>query len=213
MSKTSILQFGASSEATQQDAIKALREAKLSGNITFGPHIQDQSIIQVTSEDETKPIVDTLQPILGTPTTTFTVPFSILSNAGPATFPVVEYVQNFFPLSKLTPAFQSQIEADFLKFFTTSTSKTLIYNLITLTILTSRLTALTSRLTALTSKHRNVALGAAFAAAAAFPFTQSNETYPNLAANILIFANTGLTTLTVAPWGRDRESRMEALTP
>jgi hypothetical protein len=119
MSKTSILQFDASSEIGHQDATKALREAKLLGNITLGPHIQEHNIVQVTTDDNSKPILSTLQPILGTPITTFTVPFSVLSNAGPATFPVVEYVQNFFPVSKLTPDFQSQIENDFLKFFTT----------------------------------------------------------------------------------------------
>ncbi|MGY0023266.1 branched-chain amino acid ABC transporter permease [Streptomyces sp. cg35] len=53
-------------------------------------------------------------------------------------------------------------------------------------------TGLPSRLTALTAKHRTIALTAAFVAAAAFPFTQSNDTYTNVAANILVFATVAL---------------------
>ncbi|MZD05604.1 branched-chain amino acid ABC transporter permease [Streptomyces sp. SID5785] len=53
-------------------------------------------------------------------------------------------------------------------------------------------TGLPSRLTALTAKHRTIALTAAFVAAAAFPFTQTNDTYTNVAANILVFATVAL---------------------
>ncbi|MFE6893264.1 branched-chain amino acid ABC transporter permease [Streptomyces sp. NPDC057694] len=53
-------------------------------------------------------------------------------------------------------------------------------------------TGLPSRLTALTVKHRTIALTAAFVAAAAFPFTQTNDTYTNVAANILVFATVAL---------------------
>ncbi|MEU6662823.1 branched-chain amino acid ABC transporter permease [Streptomyces sp. NPDC046821] len=53
-------------------------------------------------------------------------------------------------------------------------------------------TGLPARLTTLTAKHRTVALTAAFVAAAAFPFTQTNDTYTNVAANILVFATVAL---------------------
>ncbi|MEU6846289.1 branched-chain amino acid ABC transporter permease [Streptomyces sp. NPDC046716] len=53
-------------------------------------------------------------------------------------------------------------------------------------------TGLPARLTALTAKHRTIALTAAFVAAAAFPFTQTNDTYTNVAANILVFATVAL---------------------
>ncbi|MFD8568325.1 branched-chain amino acid ABC transporter permease [Streptomyces sp. NPDC059639] len=53
-------------------------------------------------------------------------------------------------------------------------------------------TGLPSRLSALTVKHRTIALTAAFVAAAAFPFTQTNDTYTNVAANILVFATVAL---------------------
>ncbi|MEV7524543.1 branched-chain amino acid ABC transporter permease [Streptomyces sp. NPDC091371] len=51
---------------------------------------------------------------------------------------------------------------------------------------------LMARVTALTTKHRNVALVGAFAAAAAFPLTQTDDQYANLGVNILIFATVAL---------------------
>ncbi|WP_371482314.1 branched-chain amino acid ABC transporter permease [Kitasatospora sp. NBC_00315] len=51
---------------------------------------------------------------------------------------------------------------------------------------------LLDRLRALTVKHRPVATGAAFAAAAGFPFTQTSDQYTSVAANILIFATVAL---------------------
>ncbi|MFF2630373.1 branched-chain amino acid ABC transporter permease [Kitasatospora griseola] len=49
-----------------------------------------------------------------------------------------------------------------------------------------------ARLSELTTRHRAVTTGAAFAAAGAFPFTQSSETYVLIGANILIFATVAL---------------------
>ncbi len=51
---------------------------------------------------------------------------------------------------------------------------------------------LIARLRALTVKHRPVTTGAAFAAAAGFPFTQSSDQYTSVATNILIFATVAL---------------------
>ncbi|MCM2429048.1 branched-chain amino acid ABC transporter permease [Streptomyces sp. RKAG337] len=51
---------------------------------------------------------------------------------------------------------------------------------------------LIARLTTLTTKHRNVAMAAAFAAAAAFPFTQNNDAYTSVGVNILVFATVAL---------------------
>ncbi|MEU8914056.1 branched-chain amino acid ABC transporter permease [Streptomyces nigrescens] len=51
---------------------------------------------------------------------------------------------------------------------------------------------LIARLTALTRTHRGVALGAAFIAAACFPFTQDTDQYTIIGANILIFATVAL---------------------
>lgn len=51
---------------------------------------------------------------------------------------------------------------------------------------------LNRRLAALTAKHKNVTVTAAFVAAFAFPFTQSNDAYATIGANILIFATVAL---------------------
>ncbi|GAA2952637.1 branched-chain amino acid ABC transporter permease [Streptomyces flavovirens] len=51
---------------------------------------------------------------------------------------------------------------------------------------------LIARITALTAKHRNVTLAAALVAAFCFPFTQQNEQYALIGANILIFATVAL---------------------
>ncbi|MFD4126752.1 branched-chain amino acid ABC transporter permease [Streptomyces globisporus] len=51
---------------------------------------------------------------------------------------------------------------------------------------------LIARITRLTTKHRNVTLTAALVAAFCFPFTQQNEQYALIGANILIFATVAL---------------------
>ncbi|MFE5208306.1 branched-chain amino acid ABC transporter permease [Streptomyces sp. NPDC056600] len=51
---------------------------------------------------------------------------------------------------------------------------------------------LLKRLSALTAKHRTVTLTAAFAAAICFPFTQTNDQFALIGANILIFATVAL---------------------
>ncbi|MEU9984186.1 branched-chain amino acid ABC transporter permease [Streptomyces sp. NPDC050856] len=51
---------------------------------------------------------------------------------------------------------------------------------------------LVARVSALTAKHRTVTMGAAFAAAICFPFTQSNDQFTLIGANILIFATVAL---------------------
>ncbi|GAA2263085.1 branched-chain amino acid ABC transporter permease [Streptomyces ruber] len=51
---------------------------------------------------------------------------------------------------------------------------------------------LVQRLTAITAEHRNVTLVGAFVAAAAFPFTQSDDQYASIGVYILIFATVAL---------------------
>lgn len=51
---------------------------------------------------------------------------------------------------------------------------------------------LIARFSAVTARHRNVALVGAFVAAAAFPFTQTDDQYATLGVNILIFATVAL---------------------
>ncbi|MGW7008553.1 branched-chain amino acid ABC transporter permease [Streptomyces sp. NPDC054933] len=51
---------------------------------------------------------------------------------------------------------------------------------------------LTDRLSAITARHRTVTAFGAFAAAAAFPFTQSSDQYTSIGVNVLIFATVAL---------------------
>ncbi|MEV3991768.1 branched-chain amino acid ABC transporter permease [Streptomyces sp. NPDC049837] len=51
---------------------------------------------------------------------------------------------------------------------------------------------LITRVSTLTARHRNVAMIGAFVAAAAFPFTQSDDQYATIGVNILIFATVAL---------------------
>lgn len=51
---------------------------------------------------------------------------------------------------------------------------------------------LVGRVSAITAKHRNVTMAGAFAAAAAFPFTQSDDQYATIGVYILIFATVAL---------------------
>ncbi|GAA0655869.1 branched-chain amino acid ABC transporter permease [Kitasatospora atroaurantiaca] len=51
---------------------------------------------------------------------------------------------------------------------------------------------LAGRLTAITARHRGTSTAAAFAAAAAFPFTQSDDHFATVGVNILIFATVAL---------------------
>ncbi|MHC3390179.1 branched-chain amino acid ABC transporter permease [Streptomyces lavendulocolor] len=51
---------------------------------------------------------------------------------------------------------------------------------------------LIARVSVLTARHRNVAMIGAFVAAAAFPFTQSDDQYATIGVNILIFATVAL---------------------
>ncbi|MER5524600.1 branched-chain amino acid ABC transporter permease [Streptomyces sp. NPDC002677] len=51
---------------------------------------------------------------------------------------------------------------------------------------------LVARVSAITTKHRNITMAGAFLAAAAFPFTQSNDQYATIGVYILIFATVAL---------------------
>ncbi|WP_046729616.1 branched-chain amino acid ABC transporter permease [Streptomyces humi] len=51
---------------------------------------------------------------------------------------------------------------------------------------------LVARVSAITAKHRNITMAGAFLAAAAFPFTQSNDQYATIGVYILIFATVAL---------------------
>ena len=132
MAVTEIVQFnteGPVSHDTIDNAVNALQRVKTPKQFVIGTHVQDNSAVQITAEwadeEASKGISDrasftnSLRSSLGAPTNIFHVPFntgSTFANAGPATSNTVEYVQIWFPVSRTTPAFQQQIERDFIQF-------------------------------------------------------------------------------------------------
>lgn len=64
------------------------------------------------------PFVSSVRSSCGEPHNVSHVAFnrSAFGPEGPATANVVEFAQNYFPASRVTPEFQKKIEADFLKF-------------------------------------------------------------------------------------------------
>lgn len=90
-----------------------------SSTFALGTQIQNPSIIQLTSQGSGAEILQTAHSLLGEPQRTFTItlnkPIFGPSNA-PAQGPILEFVQSWFPVSRLTPDFMSTIEEDFERF-------------------------------------------------------------------------------------------------
>ena len=132
MAVTEIVQFdtaGPGSHETIDNAVNALQGVKIPKQFVIGTHVQDKSAVQITAEwgddegaksiSERLSFTNSLRSSLGKPTKTFHIPFNTSStflNSGPATSNTVEYVQIWFPISRTTPAFQQQIERDFIQF-------------------------------------------------------------------------------------------------
>lgn len=89
-------------------------------HFTIGTQISDSTILQLTASPPGGGHLDLpcLPFTLGRSELHLTTPFNnpLLTSSGPATSPVTEYVQIFFPVSRLTPDFKSQIESDFDRF-------------------------------------------------------------------------------------------------
>lgn len=128
MAINEIIQFTtdqASSDATIQKAAKALKGAQTTHQFVLGTQIQDKTALQITVESDNGQSPSSLaqSPVLksfldSTPHSTYHVSLNrpLLSQNGPATSPVVEYVLISFPVSRTTPAFQKGIGADFARF-------------------------------------------------------------------------------------------------
>lgn len=116
---------------TFQKAAKALGEAKTPLRFAVGTQIQNQGAVQITSEwdgdqdsvnientPERDSFLQSVRSFFGEPCSIFhvTLDRSAFGADGPATANVVEFVQTFFPSSRVTPEFQKQIEEDFLRF-------------------------------------------------------------------------------------------------
>jgi hypothetical protein len=142
MPVTEIIHFGAepllelqAPRSTVNDtihkAVKALKEVQSPKHFVFGTQVQDKGAVQITSEwdgvrdymnFETTPefssFIRSVSSFCGEPQNIFHVALnrSAFGADGPATANVVEYVQSYFPVSRITPEFQKQIEKDFLMF-------------------------------------------------------------------------------------------------
>ncbi|KAJ5856461.1 uncharacterized protein N7529_010405 [Penicillium soppii] len=129
MSVVSVIQFDAKSAppAVVLDKVQeALEGINPRPEFVFGPQIQDQDILQITSEQkgpgsESTPHSSSLMVNLHILSETQTV-FHIALNRpafGPNGFAkanVTEFALSYFPASRVTPEFQTQIQTDFLDF-------------------------------------------------------------------------------------------------
>lgn len=142
MAITEVIQYGAEPlldahapgttvDNTIQKAVKALKGMRIPQHFVLGTQVQDKGAVQITSErdgvqdyvnDETTPefssFVRSVRTFCGEPLNIFHVALerSAFGPDGPATTNVVEYVQTYFPASRVTPGFQKQVEEDFLRF-------------------------------------------------------------------------------------------------
>jgi quinol monooxygenase YgiN len=142
MTVTEIIQFDAEPsldahaprttvDDTIQKAVKALKGVKAIQHFVLGTQVQDKGAIQITSEwdgvkdylnFETTPefssFIRSVRSFCGEPRNIFHVALngSAFGPDGPATANVVEFVQNYFPASRVTSEFQKKVEEDFLKF-------------------------------------------------------------------------------------------------
>ncbi|OBT63332.1 hypothetical protein VE03_07267 [Pseudogymnoascus sp. 23342-1-I1] len=114
-----------------QNATKALKGVKNPQHFALGTQVQDKATIQIISEwdsdqdhktleatSEYSSLINSVRDFCGKPDSIFHVPLnrSAFGPDGAATAPVVEFVQNYFPASRVTTEFQKQVEEDFLRF-------------------------------------------------------------------------------------------------
>lgn len=121
------------SESTTQKAVEALKAINPSHPFVLGTHTRDQGVLQITSELEDtqdfvnfettpqlKSVLQNIRSPNDAPPTIFHValnkPALGSRGQGLASANEVEYAQNFFPASQVTPEFQKKIEEDFNKF-------------------------------------------------------------------------------------------------
>lgn len=114
-----------------QKLIQAITKENLSVHFVLGTGCQDKNVVQVifqrqddTSSTANEPVSESssfakaIGSIYDAPLNTFHVNLdhSVFGTAGPATPKVVEYVLSYFPISRIHPEFQKQVEEDFIKF-------------------------------------------------------------------------------------------------
>ncbi|KAK2589555.1 hypothetical protein QQS21_012768 [Conoideocrella luteorostrata] len=125
------LPSGTTLEQVERNTSEALKDLEPRPELTIGRQIQNKDIFQITSEwnmtsgsanqdapSLRKSFVQSVESGYDNSHSVFHVALnrSAFGKDGPATERVVEYVQNFFPASEVTPEFQKKIEKDFLEF-------------------------------------------------------------------------------------------------
>ncbi|KGO75138.1 hypothetical protein PITC_058080 [Penicillium italicum] len=129
MSVVAVIQFDAKSapSAVVNDKVQeALKGVTPRPEFVLGPQIQDQDILQITSEQndpgsesktQSNSLLENLH-ILGEPQSIFHIALNrpAFGSNGFATANVTEFALSYFPASRVTPEFQAQIQNDFLEF-------------------------------------------------------------------------------------------------
>jgi hypothetical protein len=117
-------------DATVQKLSQALKALKVPARFVVGSKLQDSSIIQVTSEWTEAQSTSDLEASTAFASFADTVnsfnnsspsPVTVLATLDQSPFskgaaPIIEYVKTDFSTSTATPAYQTQIEADFARF-------------------------------------------------------------------------------------------------
>ena len=124
MAVTEIMHFSPpiTLDDTIEKAVNALKGVKTPQHFVLGTQVQDKGALQILSEwDGVQDYADfgrSMRNIYGEPHNVFRVVLdrSAFEADGPAAANVVEFVQTYFPASRVTPELQKQVEADFSKF-------------------------------------------------------------------------------------------------
>ncbi|PTU20780.1 hypothetical protein P175DRAFT_0501418 [Aspergillus ochraceoroseus IBT 24754] len=114
-----------------QGAVRALQEVTPRPDFILGSQQQDQTAIQITYELpilphgvgnepdlESSPFLQSVRSLCGEPRNVFHVALDrpVFGPDGPALANVVEFVLSYFPVSRITPDFQTRVQDDFLRF-------------------------------------------------------------------------------------------------
>ncbi|KAJ5605356.1 hypothetical protein N7510_010510 [Penicillium lagena] len=118
-------------EDTIQEAVRALKGVNPRPDFVLGSQLQDQNVIQITSEQDDlqnsvgnesalkfSPFLKSVRSLCGEPLNIFHVALNrpVFGPDGPAMARVVEFVLSYFPVSRVTPDFRKQVQDDFLRF-------------------------------------------------------------------------------------------------
>lgn len=122
---------GTKVDDTTQKFVKALKGVTTPQHFVVGTQVQDKGAVQITSEwdsvqdyvhfettAEFSSFIRSVRSFFREPHNIFHVALnrSAFGSDGPATANVMEFVQSYFPASRVTQEFQKQAEEDFLKF-------------------------------------------------------------------------------------------------